>query len=95
MRFTSINTNLDITDEEIIEAINKKGKISFLDICTYIEEEEISRHITFNICNDIDKGGFDIWIDLDIYQAELFAKNILLLVENRKKFLENKLKNEL
>jgi hypothetical protein len=63
MKFTSINTNLDITNKK---AINKKDKIFPLEISAYIEEENFSRHITLNISRDIETEGFDIWLDLDI-----------------------------
>jgi hypothetical protein len=94
MKFTSINTNLDITNKTAIKAINKKDKIFPLEISAYIEEELFSRHITLNISPDIETEGFDIWLDLDICQAELLAMKIKELCINRRKFLINKMKEE-
>lgn len=94
MKFTAINTNLDITNTIAIEAMMKKGKIFPLEISAYIEEENLSRHITLNISPDIETEGFDIWLDLDIYQAELLSRKLQILVSNRKKFLENKLTDD-
>jgi hypothetical protein len=94
MKFTSINTNLDITNKTAIKAINKKDKIFPLEISAYIEEENFSRHITLNISPDIETDGFDIWLDLDICQAELLAMKIKELCINRRKFLINKMKEE-
>lgn len=93
MKFTSINTNLDITNDVAIKAIKKKEKIFPLEISAYIEED-FSRHITLNISPDIEIDGFDIWLDLDICQAELLAMKIKELCINRRKFLLNKMKEE-
>ena len=93
MKFTSINTNLDITNSTAILCIEKKEKIFPLEISVYIEEES-SRHITLNISPDIETEGFDIWLDLDICQAELLAMKIKELCINRRKFLLNKMKEE-
>lgn len=92
MKFTSIKTNLDITNDIAIKAIKKKEKIFPLEISAYIEEEKFSRHITLNISPDIETEGFDIWLDLDICQAELLAMKIKELCINRRKFLLNKMK---
>ena len=94
MKFTSINTNLDITNDIAIKAIKKKEKIFPLEISAYIEEEKLSRHITLNISPDIETDGFDIWLDLDICQAELLAMKIKELCINRRKFLLNKMKED-
>ena len=94
MKFTATNTNLDITNTIAIDAIIKKEKIFPLEISAYIEEENFSRHITLNISPDIETEGFDIWLDLDIYQAELLCRKLQNLVSNRKKFLENKLTDD-
>ena len=94
MKFTAINTSLDITNDIAIKAIKKKEKIFPLEISAYIEEEKLSRHITLNISPDIETDGFDIWLDLDICQAELLAMKIKELCINRRKFLLNKMKED-
>ena len=94
MKFTATNTNLDITNTIAIDAIMKKEKIFPLEISAYIEEENFSRHISLNISPDIETEGFDIWLDLDICQAELLAMKIKELCINRRKFLLNKMKED-
>lgn len=91
MRFTAINTNIGIESERILNKI-KKGECKLnLDIVAYIGEEDYDRHITLNICPEIEPNGFDIWLDFDIYQAELLSIKIQQLVSNRKAFLKNKM----
>ncbi|WP_016988499.1 hypothetical protein [Flavobacterium sp. ACAM 123] len=90
MRFTTINSKLSIDDENALEKLRKKEGIYPLGISAYIQEESFSRHITLNICPDIEINGFDIWLDLDIYQAELLARKIDQLVSNRMAFLDKK-----
>jgi hypothetical protein len=92
MRITTINSTYTITDEKTLENISKGEKIHNLEITAYIEEESRSRHITLNISpNNSIIEQVDIWLDVDIYQAELLGKKILQLVENRKQYLEAKL----
>ena len=89
MRIKAMNTICTITDKSTLENINKGEQIFDLDISAYIEEDLFSRHITLSICPDGDcHDGFDIWLDVDIYQAELLGKKLLQLVENRKKFFD-------
>jgi len=95
MKFTAINTKVDIENDLAIKAITEKTDIFDLEISAYIEEENYSRHITINISPDIETDGFDIWLDLDIYQAELLAWKLKQLVKNRKQFLESKLNESL
>jgi len=92
MRFTTINTNVDITNDLAIESIPEHKTPFPLEISVYVEDENVSRHITINISPEIDIDGFDIWLDLDIYQAELLAKKLDSLVHGRKMFLRNKMK---
>lgn len=92
MRIKAINTQIGIDDKSIIEQIQKNECELNLSICAYIGED-FDRHISFNI-DEEDVNGFDIWMDIDIYQAELLGKRILQLVENRKEYLEAKLKEE-
>jgi hypothetical protein len=89
MRIKAINTAIGIDDKSIIEDIQKNECKLNLSICAYIGED-FDRHISFNI-DEEDVNGFDIWMDIDIYQAELLGKKILQLVENRKQYLEAKL----
>ena len=95
MRITTINSTYTITDEKTLKNISKGDKIYNLEITAYIEEESRSRHITLNISPDSSiTEQVDIWLDIDIYQAELLGRNLLQLVENRKQYLESKLKEE-
>lgn len=84
MRFTAINTSIAIDSKRILKEME-------LGINAYIGEEDIDRHISINICPDDGINGFDIWMDLDIYQAELLSKKLEQLVWNRKKFLLDKM----
>ena len=73
--------------------IEKKYKPDFV-ITTYVEEKQ-TKHITFNITeNNIDTDDFNLWLDIDVYQAELLAKKILRLVEDRKEFMSKILDDE-
>ena len=97
MKFKSINTSTEISNVKVINSLKKgDGKI-LLGILPYVEEK-VSRHITLNISpNELSTdedllGDYNIWLDLDIYQAELFGKKILELVENRKEFLNFEMK---
>ena len=89
MRIKAINTVIAIDNECIVEEIQKNQCKLNLSIHAYIAED-FDRYISFNIDQE-DVNGFDIWMDIDIYQAELLGKKILQLVENRKQYLEAKL----
>jgi hypothetical protein len=89
MRIKAINTVIGIDNKSIIEEIQKNECKLNLSIHAYIAED-FDRYISFNIDQE-DVNGFDIWMDIDIYQAELLGKKILQLVENRKQYLEAKL----
>ena len=89
MRIKAINTVIAIDNESIVEEIQKNQCKLNLSIHAYIAED-FDRYISFNI-DEESLDGFDIWMDIDIYQAELLGKKILQLVENRKQYLEAKL----
>ena len=94
MRITTINTNCAIDSKTILRSLGKREKIHDLEITVYVEED-FTRHITLNISPDMEyHNGFDIWLDVDIYQAELLGRKLLQLVENRKQYLESKLKED-
>ena len=93
MKIIPINTTCTITDKKTLEKIDKQEEIYNLEISAYVEES-FTRHITLNISPDIETEGFDIFLDVDIYQAELLGKKILQLVENRKQYLETKLNED-
>lgn len=86
MRITSINTQISIDNNHVVSKIIKNKCNLNLGLNVYIGEEDLDRHISLNI-DDTEVNGFDIWLDIDIYQAELLGKKILELVENRKQFL--------
>lgn len=86
MRITSINTQISIDNNHVVSKIIKNKCKLNLGLNVYIGEEDFDRHISLNI-DDTEVNGFDIWLDIDIYQAELLGKKILELVENRKQFL--------
>ena len=90
---TPLNSNLDICEEVISLLAEKKYKPDFV-ITTYVEEKQ-TKHITFNITeNNRDTDDFNLWLDIDVYQAELLAKKILRLVEDRKEFMSKILDDE-
>jgi len=92
MNFTTIKSSICVTSNIVLEeAKTTPGYKGDLSMSVYVEEEDESRHITFNIDHDIHEG-VDVFLDMDIYQAELLGKKILELVNNRKEFLENKFK---
>ncbi len=94
MRIIPINTTYTVTDTETLEKITKGEKIYNLEISAYVEES-FTRHITLNISPNGDyHDGFDIWLDVDIYQAELLGRKLLQLAENRKEYLQAKLKED-
>jgi hypothetical protein len=90
-RFTPINTAIDIQEKTYFKS--KKDKIELV-LSAYIEEKS-SKHITINITEDImDTDDFNIWLDLDIFQAELLSIKLKKLVEDRKYFMSRILQNE-
>lgn len=84
-----INTVIDIHPEDFIK--EEGGKIDSketLRLNAYVEEKS-SRHITIHMSPDPERfETFDVWLDIDIYQAEVLGKGILALVEQRKKYIE-------
>ena len=92
MKFTTINSLINITQPDVLEKINKGETKIDLTIHPYIEEESCSRHISLLISRDSSsEQDCDIYLDLDIYQAELLSKKLEQLVWNRKKFLLDKM----
>ena len=95
MKIKPKNTIIDINDCEFNRNImkGKEEKNTPLLLSAYIEEELYSEHITINICPDPEvlDGGFDIFLDYDVYQAELLMKRLKFLIDNRKKFIEKDL----
>jgi len=90
---TPLNSILDVCEEVVSLLSDKKYKPDFV-VTAYVEEKQ-TKHITFNITeNNIDSDNFNLWLDIDIYQAELLAKKILCLVEDRKVFMSKILDNE-
>lgn len=78
------STAIDIQEKFYNET--KKNK-SELILRTYIEEKT-SKHITINITNDtLYEDEFNLWLDIDICQAELLAKKLQLLIDDRKKYM--------
>ena len=92
MRIKAINTQIGIDSTSILEQLKKNECNLNLSICAYIGED-CDRYISIGI-DEEDVNGFDIWMDIDIYQAELFGRKILQLVENRKEYLEGKLQED-
>lgn len=79
-----ISTAIDIQEKFYNET--KKNKPDLI-LRTYIEEKT-SKHITINITNDIlYEDEFNLWLDIDICQAELLAKKLQLLIDDRKKYM--------
>ena len=92
MKFTTINSLINITQPDVLEEINSGSSKIYLTIHPYIEEESYSRHISLLISRDSSSDqDCDIYLDLDIYQAELLSKKLEQLVWNRKKFLLDKM----
>ena len=90
-KFEPINTAVDI--QENIYMKSKKDKIELV-LSAYVEEKS-SKYITLNITENImDADDFNIWLDLDIFQAELLALKLKKLVEDRKMFMSQILQNE-
>lgn len=91
MKFTTINSLINITDDNVLGEINKGETHIDLSISAHVEESD-TRYITLNITRDTTSDeDFDIYLDIDIYQAELFAKKIQSLVNERKLFLKNEM----
>ena len=96
MKFTTINSLISITQDDVLEKINKGETNIDLTIHTYIEEESCSRHISLLISRDSSSDqDCDIYLDLDIYQAELLAHKLHSLVHNRKVFLKSKMNEKI
>ena len=90
-KFTPINTAIDV-QEDTYNKIKKKN----IELCmsAYIEEKG-AKYITLNISeNLLGSDDFNIWLDLDIFQAELLALKLKKLVEDRKMFMSQILQNE-
>ncbi len=67
-----------------------------LRLNAYVEEKD-TKYITLSISDEIcmyEDNNFDLWLDLDIYQAELLAKKLMILVEDRKKYMSDFLNHE-
>jgi hypothetical protein len=92
MKFTTINSLISITQDDVLEKINNGETKIDLTIYPYIEEESCSRHISLLISrNSSNDQDCDIYLDLDIYQCQLLAHKLHLLVHNRKVFLKSKM----
>jgi hypothetical protein len=95
MKFTTINSLINITQHDVLEEINSGSSNIDLTIHPYIEEESYSRHISLLISRDSSSDqDCDIYLDLDIYQAELLAHKLHSLVHNRKVFLKSKMNDK-
>ena len=95
MKFTTINSLINITQHDVLEEINSGSSEIDLTIHPYIEEESYSRHISLLISRDSSSDqDCDIYLDLDIYQAELLAHKLHSLVHNRKVFLKSKMNDK-
>ena len=96
MNIKPINTIIDVNDCKFTKNIikGKEEKNTPLLLTAYIEDDSVDEHITINICPDPEvlDGGFDIWIDYDLYHAELLMKRLKFLIDNRKKFIEKDIK---
>ena len=96
MKFTTINSLISITQDDALEEINNGSTKMDLTIHPYIEEEIYSRHISLLISRDSSSvQDCDIYLDLDIYQAELLAHKLHSLVHNRKLFLKSKMNEKI
>ena len=85
---TPINSVIEIHED--FYKRTKQGNID-PDLCfnAYIEDR-FSKHITINITRNIvteEDSEFDLWIDIDICQAEVFAKKLQILIDDRKKIM--------
>lgn len=81
---TPINSALDIQESFFKESKKENPSLVFN---AYVEQSG-TKYITINICeNNLDSDDFNLWLDVDIFQAELFAKKILKLVADRKSYM--------
>lgn len=81
---TPINSALDIQESFFKESKKENPSLVF----NAYAEESSTKYITINICeNKLDSDDFNLWLDVDIFQAELFAKKILKLVADRKSYM--------
>ena len=78
-----ISTAIDIQEEFYIKTKKNKPELVLLP---YIEEKS-SNFITINITDDLGVDDFNLWLDIDICQAELLAKKLQLLIDDRKKYM--------
>ena len=78
-----IYTAIDIQEEFYIKTKKNKPELVLLP---YIEEKS-SNFITINITDDLGVDDFNLWLDIDICQAELLAKKLQLLIDDRKKYM--------
>lgn len=78
-----ISTAIDITEEFYIQTKKNKTQLVLLP---YIEEKS-SEFITINITDYLGADDFNLWLDIDICQAELLAKKLQLLIDDRKKYM--------
>ena len=78
-----ISTVIDIQEEFYIKTKKNKPELVLLP---YIEEKS-SNFITINITDDLGVDDFNLWLDIDICQAELLAKKLQLLIDDRKKYM--------
>ena len=79
-----ISTTIDIQEDFYNKT--KKNKPDII-LRTYIEENS-SKFITINITSDSSyEDEFNLWLDIDICQAELLAKKLQLLIDDRKKYM--------
>lgn len=91
MRFTTINSLINITDDDILKKINKGETNIDLTISPYIEEESASEHITLLISSNVDDfSDCDIYLDLDILEAKKLIYKMHHLLLNRERFIESK-----
>lgn len=91
MKFTTINSLINITSDDVLEKINKGETNIDLTISPYIEEECASEHITLLISSNVDAlSDCDIYLDLDIAEAKKLIYKMHHLLLNRERFIESK-----
>ena len=85
-----IYTAIDI-QEEFYNNIKKTKQD--LVLIPYVDEKS-SKFITINITDDnLHSDDFNLWLDIDICQAELLAKKLQILIDDRKKYMLEFLKD--
>lgn len=85
-----VNTAIDI-QEDYYNNIKKTNPD--LVLIPYIEEKS-SKFISINITDDnLYCDDFNLWLDIDICQAELLAKKLQMLIDDRKKYMLEFLKD--